>query len=56
MSAPKPSSHHHHHRKDAVTKVATAVVTVSDTRTRETDTGGKTVTKSSIATPAECHD
>ena len=39
----KPSSHHHHHRKDAVKAVATVVVTVSDTRTLETDKGGNLV-------------
>ena len=40
---PKPSSAHHHHRKDAVQAVATAVITVSDTRTLETDKGGALV-------------
>ena len=30
----------HHHRAAAVANVATAVITVSDTRTPETDTGG----------------
>jgi len=39
----KPSSHHHHHRKAAPSRVPTAVVTVSDTRTLETDTGGALV-------------
>ncbi len=45
MSAhdPKPSSKGLHHRKDAVTEVATAIITVSDTRTLETDTGGQRV-------------
>jgi molybdenum cofactor biosynthesis protein B len=44
MSAPdSPSSHHHHHRKAAPSSVATAIVTVSDTRTRETDSGGALV-------------
>jgi molybdenum cofactor biosynthesis protein B len=38
-----PKHAHHHHRKDAVTRVATVVVTVSDTRTLETDTGGALV-------------
>jgi molybdenum cofactor biosynthesis protein B len=38
-----PASKAHHHRKDAVTKVPTVVVTVSDTRTLETDTGGAAV-------------
>jgi molybdenum cofactor biosynthesis protein B len=35
-----PKHAHHHHRKAAVPSVATVVVTVSDTRTLETDTGG----------------
>ncbi len=39
----RPSSAHHHHRKDAVASVPTAVVTVSDTRTLETDKGGALV-------------
>jgi molybdenum cofactor biosynthesis protein B len=43
VSEPKPSAQHHHHRKSAVAVVATAVVTVSDTRTPETDTGGDRV-------------
>ncbi|MGH0029725.1 MAG: MogA/MoaB family molybdenum cofactor biosynthesis protein [Myxococcota bacterium] len=38
-----PSSSSHHHRKDAVAAVATLVVTVSDTRTPETDSGGQRV-------------
>ncbi len=37
---PKPSHHGHHHRQAAPEDVPTAVVTVSDTRTLETDTGG----------------
>jgi molybdopterin adenylyltransferase len=36
----KPSSAHHHHRREARAKVPTWIVTVSDTRTAETDTGG----------------
>ncbi len=40
MSDPSPKHAHHHHRKDAVSCVPTVVVTVSDTRTLETDTGG----------------
>ena len=40
MSEPRPDSRHHHHRAEAPERVATAVVTVSDTRTPETDTGG----------------
>jgi molybdenum cofactor biosynthesis protein B len=43
LSEPRPSSHAHHHRKSAVTAVPTAVITVSDTRTQETDTGGDRV-------------
>jgi len=39
----KPSSGAHHHREDAVLEVTTSVVTVSDTRTPETDTGGQRV-------------
>ena len=37
---PKPKAAHHHHRKAALSEVPTAVITVSDTRTLETDTGG----------------
>jgi molybdenum cofactor biosynthesis protein B len=43
VSEPKPSAHHHHHRQSAFTEVPTAVVTVSDTRTPETDSGGDSV-------------
>jgi molybdenum cofactor biosynthesis protein B len=43
VSDPRPDSRHHHHRTDAPERVATAVVTVSDTRTPETDTGGALV-------------
>jgi molybdenum cofactor biosynthesis protein B len=43
MSEANPASHKHHHRKSAVAEVSTAVVTVSDTRTLETDTGGARV-------------
>jgi molybdenum cofactor biosynthesis protein B len=42
-SEPRPSHHAHHHRKAAPSRVPTAVVTVSDTRTLETDTGGALV-------------
>ena len=35
-----PSHHKHHHRQAAPDAVPTAIVTVSDTRTLETDTGG----------------
>jgi len=38
-----PASSGHHHRKGAPARVSTAVVTVSDTRTLETDTGGARV-------------
>lgn len=40
MSDPRADSRKHHHRVDAPQEVATAVVTVSDTRTLKTDTGG----------------
>jgi molybdenum cofactor biosynthesis protein B len=40
MSDPKPGHASHHHRKEAPSRVSTAVITVSDTRTLETDTGG----------------
>ena len=43
MSEHRPSSSHHHHRKDAPTEVPTVVITVSDSRTSETDTGGALV-------------
>ena len=43
MSEPRPSSHAHHHRKSAVAAVPTAIITVSDTRTPETDSGGDRV-------------
>ena len=45
MSEHRPSSSHHHHRKDAPTEVPTVVITVSDTRTPETDTGGALVSE-----------
>ena len=38
-----PASHEHHHRKAAVESLEIAVITVSDTRTMETDTGGALV-------------
>jgi len=41
VSEPKPSAAGHHHRKSAAQSVATVVITVSDTRTPETDTGGQ---------------
>jgi len=40
---PKPGHAKHHHRSDAPRSVATSVITVSDTRTLETDTGGALV-------------
>jgi len=40
-SEPSPSSQHHHHREAAVRAVPCWVITVSDTRTPETDTGGQ---------------
>jgi molybdenum cofactor biosynthesis protein B len=43
MSDPHPGHRTHHHREQAPSHVATAVITVSDTRTLETDTGGKLV-------------
>ena len=39
----KPSSTAHHHRRSAASAVPSAIITVSDTRTRETDTGGQRV-------------
>ncbi len=39
----RPSEGSHHHRRDAPDHVPTAVITVSDTRTLETDTGGALV-------------
>lgn len=43
MSDPSPAAKQHHHRQAAKRQVRVAVVTVSDTRTLETDTGGATV-------------
>jgi molybdopterin adenylyltransferase len=43
MSDPKPSHGAHQHRKGAPKRVPTGVITVSDTRTPETDTGGALV-------------
>jgi molybdenum cofactor biosynthesis protein B len=40
VSAPSPASAAHPHRRSAPTSLAVAVITVSDTRTLETDTGG----------------
>jgi molybdenum cofactor biosynthesis protein B len=38
-----PAHHKHHHRQDAPVDVPTVIVTVSDTRTLETDSGGALV-------------
>jgi molybdenum cofactor biosynthesis protein B len=38
-----PDHHKHHHRRDAPAEVPTAIVTVSDSRTLETDSGGALV-------------
>ena len=38
-----PAHRSHHHRRDAPTQVPTAIITVSDTRTLETDSGGALV-------------
>lgn len=43
MSEPTPGSAGHHHRRDAAVRVPTQVITVSDTRTRATDSGGALV-------------
>jgi molybdenum cofactor biosynthesis protein B len=43
VSDPSPSSASHHHRRDAVSSVPTWIVTVSDTRTLESDSGGRRV-------------
>ena len=43
MSDASPRHAQHHHRTDAATSVPAVVVTVSDTRTLETDTGGALV-------------
>ena len=40
---PKPAERAHAHRKEEAREVATTVITVSDTRTLETDTGGALV-------------
>jgi molybdenum cofactor biosynthesis protein B len=40
MSETNPASRAHHHRKSAIAQVPTAVITVSDTRTLDTDAGG----------------
>ena len=43
MSEPSPASPAHQHRRAAPARVPTAVVSVSDTRSLETDTGGARV-------------
>jgi molybdenum cofactor biosynthesis protein B len=40
VSEPPPSHRAHHHRRAAARAVPTGVITVSDTRTRESDAGG----------------
>jgi len=42
-SEPKPAEARHHHRRAAPASLGIVVVTVSDTRTFETDTGGAAV-------------
>ncbi len=48
-SGHKPSHHKHHHRTVAPASVPTIIVTVSDTRTVETDTGGALVEEMLVA-------
>jgi molybdenum cofactor biosynthesis protein B len=43
VSDPTPASSAHHHRRSAPRQVPTAVITVSDSRTLDTDTGGARV-------------
>ena len=43
MSETSPASASHHHRAGAAPRVPTAIITVSDTRTLENDTGGRCV-------------
>jgi molybdenum cofactor biosynthesis protein B len=40
---PSPAHRSHHHRRDAPSQVPTAIVTVSDSRTFDTDSGGALV-------------
>jgi molybdenum cofactor biosynthesis protein B len=49
VSEPRPSQPGHQHRKAAVAAVPTAIVTVSDTRTLETDTGGACIAELLVA-------
>lgn len=51
-----PSSHAHHHRKEAKAEVSVAIITVSDTRTLETDTGGLLVAELLEGAGHEVHD
>ncbi len=46
---PSPKHRSHHHRKAAPARVPTAIVTVSDTRTLESDTGGALVEEKLVA-------
>jgi molybdenum cofactor biosynthesis protein B len=48
-SEPSPSQPGHHHRQAAPARVATAIVTVSDTRTLESDSGGALVEEKLLA-------
>jgi molybdenum cofactor biosynthesis protein B len=43
VNEPKPSQPRHHHREAALAQVPTAIVTVSDTSTLESDTGGRRI-------------
>jgi len=43
MSEPKPSSKQHHHRQSEAKALGALVITVSDTRTLDSDTGGARV-------------
>ena len=45
MTEAKPSSTAHHHRREAARSLRCVVITVSDTRTPETDTGGDLVAR-----------
>ncbi len=51
-----PSSHAHHHRKAAKVSVTVAIVTVSDTRSLETDSGGQLVAELLEAAGHKVHD
>ncbi len=45
MTEAKPSSTAHHHRREAARNLRCVVITVSDTRTPESDTGGELVAR-----------